>query len=131
MIKEIWTKRWLKMFLNICIWKKKKEKLELKSDKNTFSANDSQAFSKTKKIFKRPKADYCHVRYVGGSHYTHTGAAVEPLCLSRNPEWGNYRDGTDGAKAYGAEYETDDLSGKWLKLHDHDVPCTMYSMLGS
>lgn len=107
--------------------KKRKEKLELKSDKNTFSANDSRAFSKTKKIFKRPKVDYCLVRYVGGLHYTHTGATVEPLCLSKNPKWGNYRDGTDGAKAYiyGAEYETDDLSGKWLKLHDHDVPCTL------
>lgn len=101
--------------------------MELKSEKNTFSAKDSQAFSKTKKIFKRPIAHYCHVGYVGGSHYTHTGAAVEPLCLPRNPEWGNYRDGTDGAKAYiyGAEYETDDLSGKWLKLHDHDVPCAV------
>lgn len=33
----------------------------------------------------------------------------------------------DGNKAYiyGAEYETSDLSGKWYKLHDHDVPCAV------
>lgn len=67
------------------------------------------------------------VGYVGGSHYSHTGAAVESLCLPRNPEWGNYNDAADGVKAYifGAEYETSDLSGKFLKLHDHDVPCAV------
>lgn len=105
----------------------KKEKLELKSEKNSFSANDSEAFLKKKTIFIMSIAHHCHVGYVWGSHHTHTGAAVEPLCLPTNPEWGNYRDGTDGATAYsyGAEYETDDLSSKLLKLHDHDVPCAV------
>lgn len=52
---------------------------------------------------------------------------MEPLCLPRNPEWEIYSDGTNGNKAYiyGAEYETDDLSGKWRKLNDHDVPCAV------
>lgn len=52
---------------------------------------------------------------------------MEPLCLPRNPEWGIYRDGTDGYKAYvyGAEYVTSDLSDKWPKLHNHDVPCAV------
>uniref|UniRef100_K1R6D8 Short-chain collagen C4 n=1 Tax=Magallana gigas TaxID=29159 RepID=K1R6D8_MAGGI len=65
--------------------------------------------------------------YVGGSLFSHTGAAVEPLCLPRNPEWGDYRDETDGAKAYiyGAEYQTGDSAGKLIKLHDHDVPCAV------
>lgn len=65
--------------------------------------------------------------YVGGSLYSDTGAAVDPLCLPRNPEWEHYRDGTDGYKAYiyGAEYETIGLRDKWLKLHDHDVPCAV------
>lgn len=54
-------------------------------------------------------------------------SAVEPLCLPRNPEWGDYRDETDGAKAYiyGAEYQTGDSAGKLIKLHDHDVPCAV------
>lgn len=46
--------------------------------------------------------------FTGGSFYGHKGAAVEPLCLPTNPEWGIYIDGYDGSKAYvyGAEYET-------------------------
>lgn len=75
---------------------------------------------------------YCFVGYVGGSHYTHTGAAVEPLCLPKNPEWGIYRDGTDGLKAhiYGAEYETGGLFGKWHSLYQHDVPCSVCLVRG-
>lgn len=47
----------------------------------------------TEKDFKKQN---CFIGFVGGSQYTHTGAAVEPLCLPRKPEWGNYyRDGTD------------------------------------
>lgn len=70
---------------------------------------------------------FVYVGYVGGFEYHHSGAAVEPVCLPRNPEWGKYRDWRDGNKAYiyGAEYETSDLSGKWYKLHDHDVPCAV------
>lgn len=73
------------------------------------------------------KNHYCSVGYVGGSHWSHIGAAVEPLCLPRNPEWGIYWVGTDGKKAkmYGAEYQTGDLAGKLAKLHDHDVPCAV------
>ncbi|XP_062572292.1 short-chain collagen C4-like [Saccostrea cucullata] len=65
--------------------------------------------------------------FVGGSHYTHSGAAVEPLCLPRNPEWGLYKDGNDGHKAYlyGAEYETETFTSHFTSLHDHDVPCAV------
>ncbi|XP_056006017.1 uncharacterized protein LOC125657659 [Ostrea edulis] len=65
--------------------------------------------------------------YTGGSHYTHSGAAVEPLCLPRDPEWGRYKDGSDGTRAfvYGAEYETHDSLTNLRRLHDHDVPCAV------
>lgn len=65
--------------------------------------------------------------YTGGSWYTNKGAAVDALCLPRDPEWGNYRDGTDGDKAYvlGAEYQTYDSLGNLRKLHNHDVPCAV------
>ncbi|XP_062599822.1 uncharacterized protein LOC134261396 isoform X2 [Saccostrea cucullata] len=64
--------------------------------------------------------------YSGGSWYGHSGAAVDPLCLPRDPEWGIYRDGTDGEKAYvfGAEYETSDVSHS-ASLQNHDVPCAV------
>ncbi|XP_062599823.1 short-chain collagen C4-like [Saccostrea cucullata] len=62
----------------------------------------------------------------GGSWYDHSGAASDPLCLPRDPEWGIYRDGTDGEKGYvyGAEYQTFDVSHS-ASLHDHDVPCAV------
>ncbi|XP_056006008.1 short-chain collagen C4-like [Ostrea edulis] len=63
----------------------------------------------------------------GGSHYTHSGAAVDPLCLPIDPEWGRYKDGTNGYKAYvyGAEYQTENSLTNLRRLHDHDVPCAV------
>ncbi|XP_056006026.1 uncharacterized protein LOC125660312 [Ostrea edulis] len=65
--------------------------------------------------------------FTGGSHYTHKGAAVQPLCLPKDPEWGRYRDGTDGHKAhvYGAEYETDISPSSLRSVYQHDVPCAV------
>jgi hypothetical protein len=65
--------------------------------------------------------------FTGGSRYNHKGAAVEPLCLPRDPEWGMYKDGTDGDKAYiyGAEYETYTFLGNMRNLYEHDVPCAV------
>lgn len=67
-----------------------------------------------------------HVGYVGGSYYAHSGAAVDPLCLPRDPEWGMYTDGTDGAKAYvyGAEYKTFTYNSM-SSVHEHYVPCAV------
>lgn len=65
--------------------------------------------------------------YVGGSYYAHTGAAVNPLCLPKDPEWGIYKDGTDGSKAYiyGGEYETITVPAHLKTLSQHDVPCAV------
>ncbi|XP_062575548.1 uncharacterized protein LOC134237475 [Saccostrea cucullata] len=66
--------------------------------------------------------------FVGGSYYTHSGAAVDPLCLPRDPEWGMYVDGNNGNRAYvyGAEYETHDFNkGPFTSLIHHDVPCAV------
>lgn len=55
------------------------------------------------------------------------GAAVDPLCLPRDPEWGVYRDGVDKFRAsvYGAEYETNTAVGILPTVHMHDVPCAV------
>uniref|UniRef100_K1QIL0 Short-chain collagen C4 n=1 Tax=Magallana gigas TaxID=29159 RepID=K1QIL0_MAGGI len=65
--------------------------------------------------------------FTGGSYYGHKGAAVDPLCLPKDPEWGLYTDGTDGDKAYvyGAEYETATSPGNLRSLYQHDVPCAI------
>lgn len=65
--------------------------------------------------------------FTGGSHYGHKGAAVEPLCLPRHPEWGVYNDGLDGTKSYvyGAEYKTGSFRGYIKTVDSHDVPCAL------
>lgn len=70
---------------------------------------------------------FLRVGFAGGSQCSHKGAAVEPLCLPRNPEWGMYTDGHEGYKSYvyGAEYETESFKGNIQTLHDHDVPCAV------
>ena len=45
---------------------------------------------------------------VGGSHYTHTGAATNFLCLSVSPVVGNHTAPIDLALLYGGEYHTFD-----------------------
>uniref|UniRef100_A0A8W8IHI6 Uncharacterized protein n=1 Tax=Magallana gigas TaxID=29159 RepID=A0A8W8IHI6_MAGGI len=37
--------------------------------------------------------------FTGGSWYDHNGAAVDLLCLPRDPEWGIYTDGDDDSRA--------------------------------
>lgn len=64
--------------------------------------------------------------YVGGSLNGDSGAAVDPLCLPKDPEWGIYTDGFNGVKAavYGAEYET--FTYKSMpSVYNHDVPCAV------
>ncbi|XP_065924104.1 uncharacterized protein [Magallana gigas] len=72
-------------------------------------------------------AKLVHSGYVGGSHFNNRGAAVEPLCLPRNPQWLRYRDGIENERAYvhGAEYETRTSSGGLRGVHDQDVPCAV------
>ena len=67
------------------------------------------------------------VGYVGGSHYTSTGAAVDPLCLPKDPEWGIYRDGVQSFRAYvyGAEYETFEFSDLMTTIAENDIPCAV------
>ncbi|XP_078339048.1 uncharacterized protein LOC144627079 [Crassostrea virginica] len=64
--------------------------------------------------------------FAGGSWFDHPGAAVDPLCLPRDPEWGVYTNWHDGTKAYvyGAEYQTNSFSSL-AGVHDHDVPCAV------
>ncbi|XP_045162545.2 uncharacterized protein LOC123527260 [Mercenaria mercenaria] len=62
--------------------------------------------------------------YVGGSHYTHKGAAVNYLCLPKDPLWATYNDAAQSLRAfvYGAEYERPDESPTTF---EHDVPCAV------
>lgn len=65
--------------------------------------------------------------FPGGSWYNIKGAAVDLLCLTRDPEWGMYSDGTDGDKAFvfGAEYEAATSPGNMHTLSEHDIPCVV------
>lgn len=65
--------------------------------------------------------------FTGGSWYDHRGAAVEPLCLPKDPQWGVYKNGVDKWRAFvfGAEYETQTFTGSTVSLQHHDVPCAV------
>nr|XP_034330210.1 uncharacterized protein LOC105340293 isoform X3 [Crassostrea gigas] len=104
-----------------------KENIEQKLKDTKYKSNSSAVYTRWGRKNCLSSAELVLSGYVGGSHFTHTGAAVDALCLPRNPEWGNYRDGTDGNKGYiyGAEYETHGFFGKWHSVGDHDVPCAV------
>ncbi|XP_056006018.1 uncharacterized protein LOC130050322 [Ostrea edulis] len=89
--------------------------------------NRSVVYTRWGKKSCPPNAELVLSGYTGGSHYTHSGAAVEPLCLPRDPEWGRYKDGADDVRAfvYGAEYETSKSLSNLRRLHQHDVPCAV------
>ncbi|XP_052704570.1 uncharacterized protein LOC128180488 isoform X2 [Crassostrea angulata] len=87
----------------------------------------SDVIEKSINEFKENIKSEVKTRLTGGSHFNHKGAAVEPLCLPRDPEWGMYTDGYDGDKnyVYGAEYETQTFKGNIKTVHNHDVPCAV------
>ncbi|XP_062591209.1 uncharacterized protein LOC134253048, partial [Saccostrea cucullata] len=69
--------------------------------------------------------------FAGGSYYMHKGAAVDPLCLPRDPQWGSHNNWKDNFRGllYGAEYKgvySDSVS----HLVDHDVPCAVCETIG-
>ncbi|XP_065928358.1 uncharacterized protein [Magallana gigas] len=102
-------------------------KEHIKSEVKTHTGNSSVVYTRWGKKTCPPHADLVYSGYTGGSHYSHKGAAVEPLCLPRNPEWGMYTDGYEGSKnyVYGAEYETNSFKGYIQTIQDHDVPCVV------
>ncbi|KAK3108966.1 hypothetical protein FSP39_019878, partial [Pinctada imbricata] len=71
----------------------------------------------------------CFLGYTGGSHYQHTGAASDYICLPPDPEWGLNTNSTDIPRAlvYGAEYQIGSfkLMDSKNNLHDQDVPCAV------
>ncbi|XP_052217252.1 uncharacterized protein LOC127835052 [Dreissena polymorpha] len=68
--------------------------------------------------------------YVGGSYYTHKGAAANFLCLPETPEWGHYNDETvnDSAFVYGGEYQLNNREsdhGFFGNIHQQDPHCAV------
>lgn len=56
---------------------------------------------------------------VGGSFWTHSGAAVNYLCLTKQPEYDDVTKPIYVAYLYGSEYE------EIGELDDNDVPCSV------
>ncbi|XP_052238380.1 uncharacterized protein LOC127849674 [Dreissena polymorpha] len=67
--------------------------------------------------------------YAAGSHYTHQGAAVNYLCLTKEPLWSRFDASLQhGAPVYGAEYEFDGRNRVTFfdrEITDHDAPCAV------
>ncbi|XP_078617600.1 uncharacterized protein LOC144885553 [Branchiostoma floridae x Branchiostoma japonicum] len=65
----------------------------------------------------------------GGTFYSHTGGGANYVCLPKDPEWGVFTDGNQGA-AYiqGAEYQDDQFGNspfQGASVYNHDVPCAV------
>lgn len=91
------------------------------------SGRNSVVYTRWGRKSCRGDAKLVHSGYVGGSHFNNRGAAVEPLCLPRNPQWLKYRDRMEKERAYvhGAEYETRTSPSGLSSVHDQDVPCAV------
>ncbi|XP_078329472.1 uncharacterized protein LOC144624078 [Crassostrea virginica] len=91
------------------------------------AGNSSVVYTRWGKKTCPSNAELVFSGYTGGSSHLHTGAAVDPLCLPRDPEWAIYRDGVEGNKnyVYGAEYQTSTLYNYMSTLHNQDVPCAV------
>jgi len=70
-----------------------------------------------------PSASILYSGVVGGSWYSHHGAAVDPLCLPHDPQYLLYQNGNQGnAYLYGAEYQ---VSGPFDQSNDRNIPCAV------
>ncbi|XP_062599242.1 uncharacterized protein LOC134260716 [Saccostrea cucullata] len=121
-------RREFKSFTDVIEESMKKLKEEVSaSKKDKDLGNRSIVYTIWGKKMCPSKAILVYSGFAGGSHYTDKGAAVDPLCLPRDPEWGNYKSGTSGAGGYiyGAEYETNAFTNHYAPFLDHDVPCAV------
>nr|XP_011421552.2 uncharacterized protein LOC105324200 [Crassostrea gigas] len=102
-----------------------KEKIDVQEIRET--KNNSIVYTRWGKKTCPSNAELVQSGYTGGSWYDHKGAAVDPLCLPRDPEWGIYSDGDNGGRAFvhGAEYQTHSSPGYLRTLYQHDVPCAV------
>ncbi|XP_052704573.1 uncharacterized protein LOC128180490 [Crassostrea angulata] len=117
-------RREFKSFTDVIEKSMKKFKKTVKSEVNAHTSNSSVVYTRWGKKTCPSTAELVQSGLAGGLYYTYKGAAVEPLCLPRNPEWGMYTDGFDGSKNYifGTEYRTSSLTGNVQRVNNHDVP---------
>ena len=59
--------------------------------------------------------------------WNNTGGGANYLCLTTEPQWGNYSYGADARRGllYGAEYEVPDTIYPGKGLWNQDVPCAV------
>jgi len=75
-----------------------------------------------------PTANIVYSGVVGGSWYTHVGAAVNPLYLPHDPQYLLYQSGYQGhAYLYGAEYQ---IGGPFDQSDNRNVPCAVCEVNG-
>ncbi|XP_061180462.1 short-chain collagen C4-like [Saccostrea echinata] len=100
---------------------------KLEGQVNTDTRYRSSVYTRWGKKMCPPNAELVYSGFVGGSQGGDRGAAVDTLCLPRDPEWDIYTDGIDGDRAYvyGAEYQTYTFTGYLSSYHNHDVPCAV------
>ena len=60
------------------------------------------------------------------TYYSHTGGGINVQCFPEDPEYSDYRSGTQGySYAYGIEYENPISQLGSINLHDHNIPCAV------
>ncbi|VDI01289.1 Hypothetical predicted protein [Mytilus galloprovincialis] len=65
--------------------------------------------------------------YAAGKHHAIGGSGSNILCLPKNPEWKDYKDGVNTwrGKLYGIEYEITQNKPYPNTFHDKDFPCAV------
>ncbi|XP_071950161.1 short-chain collagen C4-like isoform X2 [Antedon mediterranea] len=72
-----------------------------------------------------------YIGYLGGGHYTNSGAGTNPLCLPSSPDYNDqlFSTGSARAKVFGAEYQTAPSGGEiyapWGHLYQNDPSCAV------
>ena len=75
-------------------------------------------------------ADIIYSGVVAGSYSSHSGAAVDPLCLHPDPQYLQYQNGYQKhVYVYGAEYQIDSNS-PLNNANDRNVPCALCTVYG-
>ncbi|KAK3099589.1 hypothetical protein FSP39_006587 [Pinctada imbricata] len=105
----------------------------LAKDKSLFKELRDKLTVLEKRLDSR-SCDRFHAGYIGGSSHTHKGAAVNYLCMPKNPDWDKYANGIQGYRAYlyGTEYEMrENSNGIPQSYHDYESPCAVCRALGT
>ncbi|CAC5367053.1 unnamed protein product [Mytilus coruscus] len=89
--------------------------------------NSGETYIRWGKTLCPKESNLIYDGFAAGKHFNIGGSGTNFLCLPKNPDWNDYKDGenTGRGRIYGIEYEMAYNKPYPKTFHDKDMPCAV------